>query len=398
MPILAQEPRLDLNRQALAARFLRVRAASEALIDGLSAEDCLAQSMPDASPAKWHLAHTTWFWDALLLEPSGWTERPDWAWMFNSYYESLGDRPPRPERGLLTRPGLAQVLDWRQMVTQAVLGLLPHCSLDLLDLATLGIAHEEQHQELMLTDLLHLFSRNPLRPALRPGPARASAEPPPLEWWTSPGGVLSLGQSGPGFAFDNEKPRHAVALRPFRLATRLMTNAEYARFVQAGGYRDPRFWLSDGWAMVQAQSWTAPLYWQPDGRQAFGPRGLAPLDWNAPVAHLSYYEADAFARWAGKRLPTEAEWEVAATTAPGLPQLFGQRWQWTASAYLPYPGFEPLGGPAGEYNGKFMVGQMVLRGSSDLTPDGHARATYRNFFPPAARWQRSGLRLAEDSP
>jgi len=408
---------------ALRERFRTVRAASLALAAPLSAEDQCIQSMPDASPTKWHLAHTTWFFETVLLQPHAASYRPFDArfhYLFNSYYEALGPRHPRPQRGLLTRPSLDEVHAYRRHVDEAVLALL--ATPQALDWAAiepivaLGLNHEQQHQELLLTDILHALSCNPLLPAYKPasGPAlRLAAVPAEVRWLAQPGGMVEVGHAGDGFCFDNETPRHAALLRPYAIADRLVNCGDYAQFIADGGYRRPELWLSDGWATVQAQGWRHPAYWleaddpriatlgaggghaAPSGWQVFGLHGVRPIEADAPVAQLSFYEAAAYAEWAGARLPTEFEWE-AAFDAPGITQMSGHVWQWTRSSYDPYPGFRPLPGIAAEYNGKFMVGQLVLRGGSLATPAGHTRPSYRNFFPPAARWQFSGLRLAKD--
>lgn len=390
------------------ARYQAVRAHTEALAAPLSAEDQCIQSMPDASPTKWHLAHTSWFFETLLLKPllPGYrTPHPAYATLFNSYYEQLGPRHPRPQRGLITRPGLDEVRAYRRHVDAAMAGLLARpLEGEPAFLAELGLHHEQQHQELLLTDILHAMSVNPLQPAALPQAPRAAAAPGPLRWIEQPGGEAWIGHAGAGFAYDNEGPRHPVRLQPHRLASRLVTQGEYQAFIADGGYRRPGLWLSEGWATVQAQGWTAPAYWLPDGADGrpegvFSLRGVEPFQPEAPVLHLSFYEAAAYAEWAGARLPTEAEWEAAASgpQAAALEQLHGVAWQWTRSSYDPYPGYRPWTGAVGEYNGKFMVGQLVLRGSSLATPPGHARDSYRNFFPPAARWQFSGLRLARDA-
>ncbi|BEP60814.1 ergothioneine biosynthesis protein EgtB [Variovorax sp. V213] len=405
---------------ALRDKFREVRAASLALAAPLSAEDQCIQSMPDASPTKWHLAHTTWFFETVLLQPHAVGYRafdPRFHYLFNSYYEALGPRHPRPQRGLLTRPSVDEVHAYRSHVDEAVLALLDG---DIGDqdwaaigpIVTLGLHHEQQHQELLLTDILHALSCNPLLPAYKPasGPAlRLAALPPAMRWLPRPGGVVQVGHEGPqqGFAFDNETPRHAALLQPYAIADRLVNCGDYAQFIADGGYQRPELWLSDGWAAVQAQGWRHPAYWlaaddprlgaqqQQGGWQVFGLHGVRPMEADAPVSQLSFYEAAAYAEWAGARLPTEFEWE-AAFDAPGISQMAGHVWQWTRSSYDPYPGFRPMPGIAAEYNGKFMVGQLVLRGGSVATPAGHARPSYRNFFPPAARWQFSGLRLAKD--
>jgi ergothioneine biosynthesis protein EgtB len=401
-------------RRPLARRLAEVRAHSLALVSTLSEEDQGVQSMADASPTKWHLAHTSWFFEAVVLGPHAEAYRPfdaAFARLFNSYYESLGPRHPRPQRGLLTRPPLREVQAYRAHVDQAVQAFIAGASPDAwaaaAPLLELGLQHEQQHQELIATDILHAFSCNPLLPAWQPQepPAlRLAGAAAPLRWLPHPGGTLQAGHAGDGFAFDNETPRHAVLLRPFELADRLVTCGEYLAFIEDGGYQQPTLWLSDGWAAVQAQGWQAPPYWIEPGDprapaphwQVFGPQGVRRLDPHAPVTQLSFYEAAAYAEWAGARLPTEFEWE-AMWDAPGIRELTGHAWQWTRSSYDPYPGFRPAEGAVSEYNGKFMVGQLVLRGGSAFTPPGHARRTYRNFFPPAARWQCTGLRLAREA-
>ncbi len=389
--------------EALADRVAAVRARTRALAAPLSPEDQCVQPMPDASPTKWHLAHTTWFFEAVVLQPHDPAYRPfdeRFARLFNSYYESLGPRHPRPQRGLLTRPSLEEVHAYRSAVDAALLRFVRAADADTraaaFGLVELGLQHEQQHQELLLTDILCTLSHNPLAPAVREG------APPPLPaaapgWVEHAGGEVLVGHGGTGFAFDNETPRHAVRLQPFALANRLVTNAEYEAFVADGGYRRPALWLSDGWATVQAQGWQRPLYWR-DGGRHFTLHGEQPRRPEEPVLHLSFYEAAAYAEWAGARLPTEFEWEAAATAPRPPAQCFGSAWQWTRSSYDPYPRYRPWAGAVGEYNGKFMVGQIVLRGGSLATPPGHERVSYRNFFPPAARWQYSGLRLAKDLP
>jgi dimethylhistidine N-methyltransferase len=410
-------------------RYRAVRQATEALTRWLTPEDQLAQSMPDASPSKWHLAHTTWFWETFLLVPSlaGYKAfDPRFHYLFNSYYEALGPRQPRPERGLLTRPSLDDVIAYRSHVDEAMGRLLADGAGALAHLLDLGLAHEEQHQELILMDILNLFARSPLQPAYAPPrAAQPGAAPEPVRFVGFEGGLVEIGHAGGGFAFDNEGPRHKVWLEAFELADRLVTNAEWLAFMADGGYRRPELWLSEGWTRARAEDWDAPLYWQPlPGEQAEGSgwsamtlHGLRPLDPAAPVSHVSFYEAEAYAAWAGARLPTEAEWEhaaqglavagnftssgrlepVAAPPGAGLRQMFGDLWEWTRSAYEPYPGFKPAGGAVGEYNGKFMAGQFVLRGGACVTPSGHARASYRNFFAPQQRWMFSGVRLARDA-
>lgn len=397
----------------LAEQFRATRELTEALARPLSDADASIQSMPDASPAKWHLAHTTWFWETFLLRdhaPGYRLYREDWPFLFNSYYEAEGDRLARAARGMLSRPSLAEVLAWRAAVTEAMAPLLEDAAL--CPLIALGIAHEQQHTELLLTDIKHALFQNPLGPAMWQGMA-TSAAPPIGEpgWYQHPGGIALAGHDGIGFAFDNEGPRHRVLIEPFALANRLVTNGEWDEFIRQGGYRTASLWLSDGWAWVQGEGITAPLYWGADGTH-FTHRGWQTRDPHAPVTHISFFEADAFATFAGLRLPTEFEWEVIAAghdpaggnqldaAAPPLPtgghELFGDCWQFTRSAYLPYPGFRPAEGAVGEYNGKFMSGQVVLRGASCATVRGHSRASYRNFFYPHQRWQFTGLRLAKD--
>jgi dimethylhistidine N-methyltransferase len=400
----ARAAQADDAERDLLERFRAVRAGSLARAAPLSAEDQQAQSMPDASPTKWHLAHVTWFFETFLLTPFLHGYRafdPAFGYLFNSYYETVGPRHPRPARGLITRPSLERVLAYRVHVDAAMERLLASDPpAEVAELVVLGLAHEEQHQELILMDVLHLLAQSPLNPAYGPGfePAVARA---PLAWIELHGGCVTIGTSGDGFAFDNEGPRHDVLLRPYRLANRLVTNREWLAFMEDGGYARADLWLSDGWARVREEGWNAPLYWRSGeaGWRAMSLGGLAPLDLDAPVLHVSYYEADAYATWAGKRLPTEAEWEHAAATRPeAFVQLDGAAWQWTASAYLGYPGFKPARGAVGEYNGKFMMGQMTLRGGASITPADHARPTYRNFFYPHQRWMFSGVRLAEDAP
>lgn len=410
--------------EALAQQYFNVRARSMMLCEPLSEEDCCAQSMPDASPTKWHLAHTTWFFETFILETF---ERnfhpfhPQFRMLFNSYYNGVGARHPHPQRGLLTRPPLSEVFDYRRNVDARMLALLsePGVAQSMLQLVELGLHHEQQHQELILTDVKHLLAQNPLMPAYASQPGAEPRQTLPLDWLSYDAGVVEIGHAGIGFCFDNELPRHRQFVEPFKLASRLVSNGEYLAFVTGGGYANPALWLSEGWDWAQVNRITRPLYWhapdkktdQPDW-QEFTLHGLRPLELHAPVSHLSYYEADAYARWAGARLPTEAEWEVAVngrhepmmeTMHPqtarqeGLAQMFGACWQWTSSSYAPYPGYSPVAGATGEYNGKFMVNQYVLRGSSCATPAGHARASYRNFFPASARWQFSGIRLARSA-
>ena len=409
----------------LREQYGEVRAATTALAAPLSPEDQLVQSMPDASPTKWHLAHTTWFFETFVLSRFVRGYRPvdeRYAYLFNSYYEAVGPRQPRPRRGDLTRPSLEEVHAYRDAIDERMNTFLDEASDrgEAPDRTELGLHHEQQHQELILTDIHHALWSNPLRPAYAPrrGRAGVAASAAVPEWTSHPGGLVEIGHAGTAFSFDNERPRHRTFLEPFQLARRAVTAGEYLRFIEDGGYRRPDLWLSDGWAAIQEHGWTAPLYWTSgaNGWSDFTLAGTHPLDLDAPVNHVSYYEAEAFARWAGARLPTEAEWEAVAAACPldgnfvqsgalapqparvladRVPsQMFGDVWEWTASAYLPYPRFRPLEGELGEYNGKFMSGQMVLRGGSCFTPLSHIRATYRNFFPPGARWQMSGIRLA----
>jgi ergothioneine biosynthesis protein EgtB len=412
------------NTRSLAV-YREVRSWTERLAAPLSAEDCLVQSMPDASPVKWHLAHTTWFFETFLLTPflPGYQPfHPDFGYLFNSYYNAIGERHPRPQRGLLTRPALDEVLRYRARVDERMAELLTSDSREeIANLLTLGLNHEQQHQELILTDLKHALSCNPLRPAYRSPTATrsASGDIPRMQWLDRPGGPAVVGHAGTGFAFDNEGPRHQVLLRPFRVGSRLVTNFEYLTFMADGAYRRPELWLSDGWAACRERHWEAPLYWSAEGGawHHFTLEGMRPVMPADPVCHISFYEADAFARWANARLPTEFEWEsiaaevvvdgnlleadrlrpVSAETTTAPAQLYGDVWEWTASPYIAYPGYRPPAGALGEYNGKFMCNQIILRGGSCVTPRSHVRASYRNFFPPDARWQFTGLRLARDA-
>jgi ergothioneine biosynthesis protein EgtB len=403
----------------LAAAYQRVRTRTVALCGPLSIEDQVVQPMPDASPAKWHLAHTTWFFEAFVLG-DGHVFDPAFERLFNSYYESVGPRVERPRRGMLTRPGLERVHAYRAQVDERITHALAVGSLDAAALSRLelGLHHEQQHQELILTDAKYTLGTQPLAPAYRADLVRADAvaDPVALRWRRFGGGVTQIGAPASGFAFDNERPRHDVLVHPFELATRPVCNAEVLAFIAAGGYRDHRLWLSDGWAAIQARGWSAPLYWH--GERLYELAGMRAIDPAETACHLSYYEADAIARWLGGRLPTEAEWELAAGTVSSrdghfadddrlhparaaetdgaLAQMLGDVWEWTQSAYSPYPGFRALEGALGEYNGKFMSGQQVLRGGSCFTSRSHVRPSYRNFFPPAARWQMTGARVARD--
>jgi ergothioneine biosynthesis protein EgtB len=377
---------------SLTTRYRDVRGHTETLAAALTDEDQCVQSMPDASPAKWHRAHTTWFFEEFVLTPYVPGYRvfdPDFRFLFNSYYEAVGARHPRPMRGLLTRPAASRISVFRAHVDAA---MRTHMHAAPPDLVELGLQHEQQHQELLLTDILHAFAQNPLSPAALPDWREPPPAAGPTRFLECPGGIARIGYDDSGFCFDNETPAHDVLLGPYAIADRLVRNRDWQDFIQDGGYRTATLWMSDGWATVQAQGWTGPLYWADDGMQ-MGLNGLRPLEPDAPVRHISWYEADAFARWSGARLPTEFEWEAAA---PRLKEATGHVWQWTESAYRPYPGFRPPPGAVGEYNGKFMINQMVLRGGSLATSPGQARTPYRNFFHPDKRWQFSGLRLARD--
>ncbi len=417
----------------LAREYSRVRGLTEELAAPLTPEDQTVQTMPDVSPTKWHRAHVTWFFEAFVLaeHQPGFSCFQDTYWtLFNSYYETVGPRYPRPNRGFISRPGAHEVGDYRAHVDDRMLDLLASMTYDesgaVSDLVTLGFHHEHQHQELLLMDIKHVLSKNPLQPVAYPGSRERQTSVGPVGWLDFAGGIVDVGYGEAGFHFDNERPAHPVLVQPFRLADRLVTNGEWMEFIEDGGYERHELWLSDGWARVNAEGWTAPLYWQRDGAQWWehtlhGTRLVRP---DEPVVHVSHYEADAFAAWAGKRLPTEFEWEHAVResgTLPlrssgnglndsgiagfhpspdsgsgGLRQVFDSAWQWTSSAYLPYPGFAAPAGAIGEYNGKFMSGQMVLRGGASITPLGHARVSYRNFFPPHSRWAFTGVRLADN--
>ncbi|NZA26186.1 ergothioneine biosynthesis protein EgtB [Luteimonas sp. SJ-92] len=424
---VAPDPTPDAPPESPARRFRRVRAHSARLAAPLSAEDAMVQSMPDASPAKWHLAHTTWFFERFILaaRPGYRPFDADWDYLFNSYYQSVGPMHARPRRGMLSRPTLAQVQDYRAEIEARLLQRLDAGDLDdeALQRLELGLNHEQQHQELLLTDIKHALWCNPLWPAYRADLATVKGAASSLRWLAREECIATVGvpawPAASAFAYDNESPAHRALVPAHALASRPVSNAEFREFVDDGGYREPGPWLSDGWAQLQTGGWQRPLYWQEDLEHAFTLGGVRPLDPHAPVAHLSYYEADAYARWAGARLPTETEWELAAAPLPvaghfaddgrfepqsaadtggGAPlQLFGDVWEWTSSAYTAYPGYRPWQGSLGEYNGKFMCSQWVLRGGSCATPRGHVRASYRNFFPPDARWQFAGLRLARDA-
>jgi ergothioneine biosynthesis protein EgtB len=420
-------PALQLLAADLYARFLATRRATRELAAPLSAEDCAIQSMPDASPTKWHLAHTSWFFETFVLAPSDpryGVFDPTFKVLFNSYYNAVGDKHPRARRGMLSRPPLATILSYRSHVDEAIAARLQSGSFDAerLALIELGIQHEQQHQELILTDLKHLLACNPAKPAYRGQWPLTSVHASRPQWISFEGGLREIGHGGEGFSFDNETPRHRVWVEPFALASRLVTNGEYIAFMEDGGYARPELWLSAGWEAVVSQGWEAPMYWErvAGAWHTFTLHGRVPVEPNTPLCHVSLYEAEAFSRWCGARLPTEAEWEVAAekcpvqgnflesgalhplamreAPAPGeLAQMFGDAWEWTRSDYAPYPRYQPAAGAVGEYNGKFMCNQYVLRGGSCATPRSHIRASYRNFFPAEARWQFTGLRLARDA-
>jgi ergothioneine biosynthesis protein EgtB len=427
MKLTAPATERDAHRNLFQRRYGATRRLTEALAEPLSPEDQSLQSMPDASPTKWHRAHTTWFFETFALVPHLPGYRPfdpDYAYLFNSYYEALGPRHPRPERGLLSRPAIGEIARYRGHVDAGMERLIATAGESVwravAPLLELGLNHEEQHQELILMDIKHALSLNPLQPAYAPARPLERLNTEPIGFIEVAGGLREIGHDGEGFAFDNEGPRHKVWIEPFRLARRLVTSGEYLDFIADDGYRRPELWLSEGWATVRREGWTAPLYWREDDGtwSVFTLSGRRALDLAEPVCHVSHFEADAYARWAGKRLPREAEWEVAAAEAgvalsgnlmdhgvfhplgcaggDGLAQMIGDVWEWTGSPYVGYPGYRPSAGAIGEYNGKFMVNQMVLRGGAAVTPAGHMRISYRNFFPSAVRWAFGGIRLAED--
>ena len=417
-----------VSRMDFIEQYQKVRHFTEYLCEPLVTEDYVVQSMPDVSPTKWHIAHVSWFFETLLLLPNvpGYRSlHPQYAYLFNSYYNTLGERHCRPHRGLISRPTVKEAYEYRRYVDEHMLNFLEHIDEQRLEglapMITLGFNHEQQHQELIVTDIKHVLSCNPLYPVYRARPSANPTSVPALEWISFPEGIYWTGHGGNGFAFDNEEPRHREFVHPFQLASRLVTNGEYLEFIESGGYQDPLLWLSEGWATVNAEEWQAPLYWEKrDGRwYTMTLAGLRELDPSEPACHISYFEADAYARWAGARLPTEEEWEVAvqdvpiegnfvesdrfhpaplnaSSTAGKLAQMYGDVWEWTQSSYAPYPGFRPMAGAVGEYNGKFMCNQYVLRGGSCATSQSHIRPTYRNFFPTSARWQFTGIRLARE--
>jgi ergothioneine biosynthesis protein EgtB len=411
------------NQHHLAIQYKKARAETERLCKPLEVDDFNIQTMPDVSPVKWHIAHVSWFFETFVLMPhlKGYQAfHPQFKHIFNSYYEMVGSFHPRPQRGFLNRPTLEQVWAYRKYVDEAMLELLndvEHPQVEEIWMRTnVGINHEQQHQELMLTDILHVFASNPLKPAYQKQAPAVAESANPTQWLEQGAGITEIGHYGPDFCYDNETPRHKTYLQDFRIADRAVTNAEYIEFIEAGAYRQSQHWLSDGWKTIQQNKWQAPLYWQKEGGQwwQMSLNGYHPLDENAPVTHISFYEADAYAHWAGKRLPTEAEWESVATQYDiagnfresgclqsqvqnnQLQPFYGDVWEWTQSAYAPYPGYKALPGALGEYNGKFMASQFVLRGGSCFTPREHIRSTYRNFFYPKDQWQCSGFRLAED--
>ncbi|MGF1508679.1 MAG: ergothioneine biosynthesis protein EgtB [Myxococcota bacterium] len=415
-----------LERSRAISRLTSVRSTTVSLSDDLTPEDMVVQSMPDVSPTKWHLGHTTWFFETFVLAPFASNHRAfdaSFGYLFNSYYEAMGARQPRPLRGLLSRPGVERVLEYRREIDRRLIQLVEDAAerdwAEISRRITLGLHHEQQHQELLLMDIKHVFSSNPLQPVFRaPAESRPSASAAPARFLGFPGGTVQIGNDGVGFGFDNEFPRHGVLIHPFEMADRMVTNAEFLEFIEDGGYQDHRHWMADGWDWVTRDAWRHPLYWSEtdEGWLEFTLRGPMLLDPNLPVIHVSWFEADAYARWSGRRLPTEFEWEHAAASAPRggnflenarlTPspaaasteteprQMFGDAWELTQSAYAPYPGYTPVPGALGEYNGKFMSNQVVLRGGSCATPSSHIRATYRNFFYPHQRWAFQGFRMA----
>ncbi|MBI4502584.1 MAG: ergothioneine biosynthesis protein EgtB [Gemmatimonadetes bacterium] len=419
----APKTQFTILGSSLLERYRSIRATTELLVEPLAIEDMVVQAMPDASPTRWHLAHTTWFFETFVLRniPGYRSFHPQFEYLFNSYYNAVGPQWYRPNRGVLTRPTVAEVRAYRAHVDAAMQRLLEAESGFARDVVELGLNHEQQHQELILTDVKYLLAQNPLHPIYRERPdTNAPGTVPRMGWIEESGGIREIGFAGSGFAFDNESPRHGTLLRLFRIATRLVTNAEYLAFLDDGGYRRPELWLSDGWAVVRERGWQSPLYWENRDEQwwAYTLSGFRPVNDDEPVCHVSFYEADAYARWRALRLPSEAEWELVAAREPiegnlleqgqaqpaslgsgegdQAEQFFGDVWEWTSSPYAAYPGYRPAAGALGEYNAKFMCNQMVLRGGSCVTPRSHIRATYRNFFPPDARWQFSGIRLAAD--
>jgi ergothioneine biosynthesis protein EgtB len=418
-----------VSRQSLVEQYKQVRSFSEQLCTPLVTEDYVIQSMPDVSPTKWHLAHVTWFWETFLLSsarPDYKSPHPQYAYLFNSYYNSIGERHCRPKRGLISRPTVKETYQYRAYVDEQVVDLLEKIDegrlAELTSIILIGLNHEQQHQELMLTDIKHVLSCNPLHPIYQERTPTSTASVPPMEWVSYPEGIYQIGYAGDGFCFDNEGPRHRQFLEPFQLASRLVTNGEYLEFIADGGYQNPLLWLSEGWNTIQTRGWQAPLYWekQDDEWWVMTLSGLCKVDKNEPVYHVSYFEADAYARWANARLATEAEWEVAAQDVPiegnfvesglyhpaplqpsatqgKLSQMYGDVWEWTQSSYSSYPGYKPAPGAVGEYNGKFMYNQYVLRGGSCATSRSHIRPTYRNFFPGDAQWQFMGIRLAKEA-
>ncbi len=425
----------SLDSKEAVSRFHKVRQVTESLVCSLSAEDCMVQSSPEVSPTKWHLAHTSWFFETFVLSEANPKYRPyraEFASLFNSYYETVGSVPPKSDRHLLSRPKLSEIMEYRKHVSRGITDLLKtlEARSSLFPIVELGIQHEQQHQELILMDIKNVFAKNPLRPSYTNALPKAPTAPVAWDrhWINYSAGLKDIGHSGEGFVFDNECPRHPVYLPAFALASHLVTNGEYLEFMESGGYQHCELWLSEGWATIKSQRWQSPLYWERGSTsdwKVMTLSGLSPLDENEPVCHVSYYEADAFARWAGKRLPTEQEWETAVpldrrvlcsgnflesgnfhpkaydrnydSSHETPQQMWGDVWEWTSSPYIPYPGFQPSKGSLGEYNGKFMCNQMVLRGGCAVTPQSHIRACYRNFYPPASRWQFSGIRLAEDA-